>query len=76
MRPRPKALRALALVAPAQGLRSPARNGKTHPMTSLEPTAGPASGASALAPQAAAGLSIVVPVFNEAAGLPQLHRSL
>jgi polyisoprenyl-phosphate glycosyltransferase len=45
-------------------------------MTSLEPTAGPASGASALASQAAAGLSIVVPVFNEAAGLPQLHRML
>lgn len=45
-------------------------------MTSLEPTAGPASGASALAPQAAAGLSIVVPVFNEAAGLPQLHHML
>ncbi len=45
-------------------------------MTSIEPTAGPASGASALASQAAAGLSIVVPVFNEAAGLPQLHRML
>jgi polyisoprenyl-phosphate glycosyltransferase len=69
-------LRARALVAPAKGLRSHARDGKSHPMTSLEPTAGQASGASALAPQAAAGLSIVVPVFNEAGGLPQLHRML
>ncbi len=32
--------------------------------------------ASAPSPPAAAGLSIVVPVYNEAAGLPDLHRRL
>lgn len=46
-------------------------------MTSVASPAGQPSGAFAPASQAAAdGLSIVVPVFNEAAGLPQLHRSL
>ncbi len=45
-------------------------------MTSVASPAGPISGAFGLTSQAAAGLSIVVPVFNEAAGLPQLHRSL
>jgi glycosyltransferase involved in cell wall biosynthesis len=45
-------------------------------MTSVEPSAGQMSGAPGLASQAAAGLSIVVPVFNEAPGLPQLHRTL
>jgi len=45
-------------------------------MTSVASSAGQIPGAFGLTSQAAAGLSIVVPVFNEAAGLPQLHRSL
>lgn len=66
---------ALAAAAP-QGLRSHAWGCNNRHMTSIASPAGQISGAFGLTSQAAAGLSIVVPVFNEAAGLPHLHRSL
>ena len=44
-------------------------------MTANEPSSGRLSGSLPPTPRAV-GLSIVVPVFNEAAGLPQLHRTL
>jgi glycosyltransferase involved in cell wall biosynthesis len=67
--------RAIAATAP-QGLRSQARGCNNRHMTSVASPAGQFPGAFGLASQAAAGLSIVMPVFNEAAGLPQLHHSL
>ena len=58
-----------------EGLRSQALGCKTRAMTANEPSSGRLSGSLPPTPRAA-GLSIVVPVFNEAPGLPQLHRTL